>query len=174
MIKFLDCNPYKKKKISLVGCDLIVSEGANELEKVNLCDVNYPFLECGGWSKKKYTIPSKKSKQIFAGNTAQLQGEIAFIAIRVYYNKSETSTKVINFEYKSNIYPIYNLMILSGITKPLESYKGWDMEPYASSSLNPSFQGIQNQLEGFGLSFGGMLISNPLDTDVQIEVFTAN
>jgi hypothetical protein len=174
MIKFLDCNPYKKKKISLVGCDLIVSEGANTLEKVNLCDLNYPLLECGGWSKKKYTIPSKKAKQIFAGNTAQLQGEIAFIAIRVYYNKSETSTRVINFEYRGNIYPINTLMILSGITNPNEPYKGWDLEPYISANPNPNFQGIQTQLEGFNLSFGGMIISNPLDTDVQIEVFTAN
>jgi hypothetical protein len=174
MIKFLDCKPYKKKKISLVGCDLIVSEGANELEKVSLCDLNYPLLDCGGWSKKKYTIPAKESKQIFAGNTAQLQGEIAFLAIRVYYKTSETATRVINFEYKGEIYPIYNLMILSGITRPTEAYQGWDMEPYSVASQNSNFSGVLNQLESYNTSFGGMLISNPLDSDVQIEVFTAN
>lgn len=175
MIKFLDCKPYKKKKISLVGCDLIISEGSNELEKVSLCDLSYPLLDCGGYVKRKYIIPPNSSKEIHAGNIAQEQGEVAFIAIKVTYSSSETANKVINFEYKGEIYPIYNIMILSGITKPNEPYKGWDMTPYSENVPLPIYSPELNPvITSPNFTFGGFLINNPLSTDVQIEIYMVN
>lgn len=182
LIKFIDCPPTKARIISFEGCDLKIREGSNTISEISFCDLSLNQSDslpgsdgpgtCGGFVKKSIVIPTNSNFILTAPEIAGDNGEVQFIIIKVKYPTSiPASERYITFEYKGWVGPIENMMILSG-----RAYtNGWDMTDYSSNIPAPPFSpSIQPTPASPDINFGGILLSNPLLENVQVEIMLFN
>lgn len=182
-IKFLDCNPASYRKVYFQSCNLDVREGSSILSTVSLCDFKLESLGsselggCGGSLKRSITLLSSSTYTLTAPEIGQAQGEVQMIVVKVKYQKEHPDEeRYLNWEYKGSIYPIKNLMILTGRTEPDVPWQGWDLSYYSNNPPNPSFSPQPYPpITSPSLSFGGIMFSNPSDKyKTELEIFVFN
>ena len=178
-IKYLECSPTKQRIVSFQGCDLTIREGSNTTASISLCDLSLNkadafsgFDGCGGFIKKSIVLPGNGNKTITAPEIVGGSGQVQMLIFKVKYPISlRGADRYITFEYKGWIGPIETLMVLSGRAL----YNGWDMTQYSTNNSSPPFSPqIQPTPTSPDISFGGFLLSNPNEADVQVEIMIFN
>jgi len=162
---------------------LDVREGSNILSSVSLCDFKLESLGsselggCGGSLKRSITLSPSSTYTLTAPEIGQAQGEVQMIVVKVKYQKDHPDEeRYLNWEYKGSVYPIKNLMILTGRTEPDIPWQGWDLSYYSNNPPNPSFSPQPYPpITSPSLSFGGIMFSNPSDKyKTELEIFVFN
>lgn len=180
-IKYLDCHPPRSLAISFKDCDLIIREGMDTLESVSLCDfkleglINDENLPNSRSAIKKIILKPNEEYTLVSPEIGQQQGEVQMIIVKVtYLFEHEESDRYITWKYKNETYPLGELMILTGRTKLNETWKGWDLSYYSSTSnisFNPPFNPPVSQPD---LNEGGIIFKNITQHNVDIEIFIFN
>lgn len=175
-IKSIDCNPVKQKKIIFEGSFLKIISGSQVLDSVDLSGFSHFASEFGGSMKKRVFIPSLQNYYLYAGNIGQDQGEVSLIIMKVRYDSSlPEEEKYLTWEYEGKIFPIKNLMFLTGRTLDAIKHHGWDLEAYNDQATSPQFSPTLNPvLTSPDLTFGGILIYNRTGKEVEVEILVMN
>jgi hypothetical protein len=182
-IKYLDCNPGVFRRVSFQSCNLNITEGSNVLSSVSFCDFKLESLGssemggCGGSLKKSVILPALESYTLTAPEIGQAQGEVQMIVVKVKYLKDHpVEERYLNWEYKGEIYPIKDLMILTGRTKPDVPWYGWDLSYYSNTPTSPEFNPpVYPPVTSPDLLFGGIMFSNPSEEyNTELEIFILN
>lgn len=132
---------------------------------------------CGGSLKRSVILTSLGSYTLTAPEIGQAQGEVQMIIVKVKYLKDHPEEeRYLNWEYKGEIYPIRDLMILTGRTKPDVSWQGWDLSYYTNTPPSPGFNPpTYPPVTSPDLSFGGIMFSNPSEQyNTELEIFIFN
>jgi hypothetical protein len=175
-IKALDCNPTRQKKIIFEGSSLKIISGAQVLDSVDLSGFSHFASEFGGSMKKRVFIQPDLNYYLYAGNIGQDQGEVSFIIMKVKYDSSlPEEEKYITWEYEGYVFPVKNLLVLSGRTLDDIKYHGWDLEAYDDTVTSPVFSpNLNPNLTPQDLTFGGILIYNRTGKEVEVEILVMN
>lgn len=182
-IKHLDCNPAVFRRVNFQSCNLVIKEGSNILSTTSLCDFKLESLGsfelggCGGSLKKNVILSASNTYILTASEIGQAQGEVQMIVVKATYQENHpVEDRLVYWEYKGNIYPLNNLMILTGRTQAEIAWQGWDLGYYSNNPPNPIFSPhIFPQISSPDLSFGGIMFSNPNDTyNIELEIFVFN
>lgn len=182
-IKYLDCNRSVDRKVFFQTCNLGIKEGSSILTTASLCDFQLESLGnsemggCGGSLKRNAIVPVSGNYVLTAPEVGQEQGEVQMIVVKVKYNKDIPSEdRYLNWEYKGSVYPIGSLMVLTGRTKPGETWKGWDLSSYSNNITSPQFTpSPYPSITSPDLSFGGIMFTNPNDKyNAELEIFIFN
>jgi hypothetical protein len=175
-IKGIDCNPTKQKKIIFEGSSLKIISGSQVLDSVDLSGFSHFASEFGGSMKKRVFIPSLQNYYLYAGNIGQDQGEVSLIVMKVRYDSSlAEEEKYITWEYEGYVFPVKNLLFLSGRTLDIIKHHGWDLEAYDDTATSPVFTPTLNPvLTEQDLTFGGILIYNRTGKEVEVEILVMN
>lgn len=182
-IKYLDCNPAVYRRVNFQSCNLVIKEGSNILSTTSLCDFKLESLGsselggCGGSLKKNVILSASNTYTLTASEIGQAQGEVQMIVVKATYQKDHpVEDRLIYWEYKGNVYPLNNLMILTGRTQAEIAWQGWDLGYYSNNPPSPMFSPqIFPQISSPDLTFGGIMFSNPNDTyNIELEIFVFN
>ena len=179
-IKGLDCNPAVNRKIVFQSCNLDLKEGSKILVQSSLCDFKLEgagdSLGCGGSLKKNITIKANSNSVITAPEIGQTQGEVQMITIKVKYQKDHPDNdRYLTWEYKGEVYPLGSLMILTGRTLSDQPWQGWDLSNYKNITSPPYYSPQMNpQVTEKDMSFGGIMVTNPTNYDVDLEILILN
>lgn len=179
LIKGLDCNPATSRKVMFQACNLDLKEGSKVLVQVPLCDFKVEGLGeagCGGSLKRALTVKANSSQIITAPEIGQAQGEVQMITIKVKYQTAHPATeRYLTWEYKGSVYPLGNLMILTGRTLGSQPWQGWDLSNYTENPTSPAYSpALHPIVTSPDMSFGGIMITNPNIYDVDIEILILN
>jgi len=160
--------------------------GSQVLDSVDLSSLFQPGSINGGSFKKRVYIPASGSWNLYGGNVAQDQGEVSLVVIRVKYSPNlADSDCLLYYEYKGNLFPLKNLLFLSGKTLDHQKHHGWDLEPYnvpgdtispsAITMPSPEFSpALSPQPTVEYPSLGGIIIRNPTVQEVELEILVLN
>jgi hypothetical protein len=186
-IKYIDCNPEKQKKVVFEGQFLKIIMGSQVLYSIDMTDVFHPASINGGNFKKRIYIQPESSYDLYGGNIAQDQGEVSLVIIKVKYDKSLLdSERLIHWEYKGNLFPLKNILFLTGKTLDHIKHHGWDLEPYnvvgdtvspgiTSPVVDPEFVPLLSpQPTTPDLSLGGIVIRNTTLKEIELEILVIN
>jgi hypothetical protein len=182
-IKNLECNPSSYKKVYFQSCNLDIKQGSNIISSISLCDFKLESLGsselggCGGSLKKSVTLSPVSNYILTSPEIGQAQGEVQMIVVKVKYQKNHPEKeRFLTWEYKGQIYPIKNLMVLTGRTKSEIPWQGWDLSYYSNNSPINSFSpSIYPNVSSPDSSFGGIMFSNTSDTySTDLEIFIFN
>jgi len=175
-IRSLECNPTKQKKIIFEGSSLKIISGSQVLDTTDLSTFSHFASEEGGSLKKSVFLAAGQTYNLHAGNIAQDQGEVSLVIMKVRYDSSLIdSEKYITWEYEGKIFPCKNLLFLTGRTLDNEKYHGWDLEPFTGITPAPSFSPTLDPIPSSpDLTFGGILVYNPTNKEVELEILIMN
>ena len=186
-IKYIDCNPEKQKKIIWEGSSLKIIMGSQILHSVDMSSLFHPASISGGSFKKRIYIQPDSFYKLYGGNIAQDQGEVSMIIIKVKYDKSLTDAeRLMYWEYKGDLFPLKNLLFLSGKTLDHVKHHGWDLEPYnvvgdtvspgvTSPVIDPRYSPhLSPQPTQEYPALGGIILRNTTLKEVEIEILVIN
>ena len=184
-IKYIDCNPEKQKKVVFEGSFLKIIMGSQVLYSADMSGIFHPASINGGSFKKRVYIQPESSYDLYGGNIAQDQGEVSLIIIKVKYDKSLLdSERLIHWEYEGNLFPLKNILFLTGKTLDHIKHHGWDLEPYnvvgdtndpTSPVVDPEFSPVLSpQPTSPDFSLGGIIIRNTTLKEVELEILVIN
>lgn len=182
-IEHLQCNPGVYRKAYFQSCNLDIKEGSNILSTISLCDFKLESLGsselggCGGSLKKSVTLNPSGMYTLTSPEVGQAQGEVQMIVVKVKYQKEHpVEERYMNWEYKGGVYPIHNLMILTGRTEPEIPWQGWDLSYYSNNPPSSNFSPQPYPpITSPNLNFGGILFSNPSSTyKTELEILVFN
>ena len=177
-IKYANCDLEKQKRIIFENTSLKVVMGSQTLYSMNLTSFFHPATSNGGSLKKRIYISPGEEYDLYAGNIGQDQGEVSLVIIRVVrYDKQLAETeKVIFWQYLGNMFPIKDLMFLTGKTLDTIKHHGWDLEPYSvvSPGINEFTPTLHNETTSPNFSLGGIKINNTTTGEVELEILIMN
>jgi hypothetical protein len=89
------------------------------------------------------------------------------------YESLLDSERLIHWEYKGNLFPLKNILFLTGKTLDHIKHHGWDLEPYApeDSTFSPV---LSPQPTSPDLSLGGIVLKNTTLKEVEVEILVMN
>lgn len=174
-IQGVDCNPQKQKKIIFEGSTLKVISGSNTLFGIDFSNFGQFGSEFGGSFKKDVYIQSQQTYTLYGGNISQAQGEVSMIVLMVRYDSATALVdRHISVDYKGKIIPCGTLLFLTGVTKDDVAWHGWDLEPYTNASPIPYSPTISPNVTSPDYDFGGLLIYNPTNGEIEVEILVMN
>jgi hypothetical protein len=187
-IKNANCDLEKQKRIIFENTSLKVVMGSQTLYSMDLKSFFHPATLNGGTFKKRVYIAPGGEYDLYAGNIGNDFGDVSLIIIRVvrYDKKLSENEKVIFWQYLGNMFPIKDLMFLTGKTLDTVKHHGWDLEPYAAVSTgspsfgspsfgSPSFiPALHNETTSPDFSLGGIKINNTTTGEVELEILVMN
>jgi hypothetical protein len=154
----LICDPIQFEGAIFQRCNLQVVSGTTVIKEISLCDTD---ITVNNFSSFKGCVYPNSTLVLSSDGL----GEIAFIMIKASYPSNlPVVSRFINIIYKGNYLPMGNLTILTGNPSDISPYlhnRAWDLDPNGSDIESPYF------------SQGGMLLYNPHNVRVNVEVLIA-
>lgn len=151
-----------------------VIKGAKDFAVFNVSNFFQPTPYYGGLMKQDVDVAPFGTFLLNAGNFVQPGGQVNFIMFKSTYSiQAEEYEKVLSWTYKGDTYPMGPLMILSGATKELTPWHGWDLDPYKEENVPDTGTSV---FPGISQSFyqeGGILITNPTQWSINLKIIIA-
>jgi hypothetical protein len=151
-----------------------IIKGAKDIAVFNVSDFFEPVPSYGGLMKQEVDVSPFDTYLLNAGNFVHPGGQVNFIMFKCTYSiQAEEYEKVLSWTYKGDTYPMGKLMILSGATKELTPWNGWDLNPYKEDNVPDTGTSVFPGISQPFYQEGGILITNPTQWSINLKIIIA-